>query len=80
MDDDSDSDIETPRMSPRLARRIERACCNFITYLPLIFVYGITSWAAWVIVSIGSNPPKDSWLGMPPMAPLFLASPILVYS
>ena len=48
--DDSYSD--PPNMSPRLARRIERTCCNFITYLPLVFVYGITSWAVWVIVTI----------------------------
>ncbi|SPN98971.1 related to zinc finger DHHC domain containing protein 2 [Cephalotrichum gorgonifer] len=50
-------------MSRRFARRVERTCCNFITYLPLVFVYGITSWAAWVIVNIGSNSPKDSWIG-----------------
>lgn len=53
-------------MSRRLARRVERACCNFVTYLPLIFVYGVTSWAAWVMISIGVNPPKDSWLGTLP--------------
>lgn len=64
---DDDSDVETATMSRRLARRIERACCSFVTYLPLIFVYSITAWAAWVIVSIGSNPPKDSWLGTPPV-------------
>ena len=61
---DDDSDLAPRTMSRRFARRIERACCNFVTYLPLVFVYGITSWATWVMISIGYNPPKDSWLGM----------------
>lgn len=58
-----DSYTDPPNMSPRLARRIERTCCNFIKYLPLVFVYSITSWAAWVIVTIGSNPSSVSWIG-----------------
>lgn len=48
----------------RWARRVERACCTFATYLPLLFVYGLTTWAVWVDVSIGSNASKVSWLGM----------------
>ncbi|ORY71105.1 DHHC zinc finger domain-containing protein [Pseudomassariella vexata] len=50
-------------MARRWARRAERYCCNCITYLPLAFVYGLTTWAAWVVVSIGSNPSKSSWIG-----------------
>ncbi|OAQ64983.1 palmitoyltransferase PFA3 [Pochonia chlamydosporia 170] len=50
-------------MPRRCARTIERACCTFATYIPLIFVYGLTTWAIWVVVEIGTVPPKGSWLG-----------------
>ncbi|CAK7224077.1 palmitoyltransferase for Vac8p [Sporothrix curviconia] len=40
----------------RLARRIERACCTCATYFPLAFVYGISSWAVWVVVHLGTTP------------------------
>src|SRR4051812_44549952 len=33
---------------PRLLRRLDTICCNFITYLPLVIVYGATTWAVWV--------------------------------
>ncbi|KAH6893096.1 DHHC palmitoyltransferase-domain-containing protein [Thelonectria olida] len=50
-------------MSRRWARKLERACCTFATYIPLVFVYGITSWAVWVVVSIGSVTTKSRWIG-----------------
>ncbi|GAB0134403.1 hypothetical protein EsDP_00002777 [Epichloe bromicola] len=50
-------------MSRRCARTIERTCCAFATYIPLIFVYGLTTWAIWVVVEIGMKAPKRSWLG-----------------
>lgn len=33
-------------------RRCERYCCNVIIYFPLSFVYGLTSWAVWVEMSM----------------------------
>ncbi|KAH7165739.1 DHHC palmitoyltransferase-domain-containing protein [Dactylonectria macrodidyma] len=50
-------------MSRRWARKVERACCAFATYIPLVFVYGLTSWAVWVVVSIGSVSTKSAWIG-----------------
>lgn len=35
------------------ARKAERACCSVVTYLPLAFVYGLTTWAVWVIGGMG---------------------------
>lgn len=53
----------TNAMSRRWARKLERACCAFATYIPLVFVYGLTSWAVWVVVSIGSASIKSAWIG-----------------
>ncbi|KZM20851.1 protein-cysteine S-palmitoyltransferase [Ascochyta rabiei] len=51
-------------MRPRAwARKVERYCCNTITYFPLLFVYGLTTWACWVEVSIGLVPSKNAWTG-----------------
>ncbi|KLU84827.1 palmitoyltransferase PFA3 [Magnaporthiopsis poae ATCC 64411] len=50
-------------MSRRLARRIERCCCACVGLSPLLFVYGITTWAVWVIVNIGATKTKSTWLG-----------------
>ncbi|KAI1102384.1 palmitoyltransferase PFA3 [Jackrogersella minutella] len=51
-------------MARRWARRMERYCCNCLTYFPLVFVYSITTWAVWVVVSIGSSvTPKPAWIG-----------------
>ncbi|KAI2643193.1 palmitoyltransferase PFA3 [Xylaria nigripes] len=43
-------------MSRRWARRFERYCCGCITYFPLVFVYGLSTWALWVIINITSLP------------------------
>ncbi|KAM0252780.1 hypothetical protein ACHAQJ_007567 [Trichoderma viride] len=50
-------------MAFRWARRIERACCTTARYLPLVFVYGLTSWACWVVVRIGQETEKSRWIG-----------------
>lgn len=46
------------------ARKCERGCCSVVTHLPLVFVYGLTSWAVWVQVGIGFSP-KATWTGNP---------------
>ncbi|KAL8801962.1 MAG: hypothetical protein Q9223_006800 [Gallowayella weberi] len=35
------------------ARKCERYCCSVIIYIPLAFVYGLTTWAVWVAAAIG---------------------------
>lgn len=45
------------------ARRFERCCCQTISYFPLAFVYGLTTWAVWVEVKIGFWPDADKWTG-----------------
>ncbi|KAI1057253.1 hypothetical protein LB507_001600 [Fusarium sp. FIESC RH6] len=47
----------------RWARKAERCCCIFATYFPLSFVYGLTSWAVWVVVNIGSVSTRSNWIG-----------------
>lgn len=49
------------------ARKVERYCCNTITYFPLVFVYGLTTWAVWVEAGIGFVPSKNAWTGASPM-------------
>ncbi|EME84146.1 uncharacterized protein MYCFIDRAFT_96657, partial [Pseudocercospora fijiensis CIRAD86] len=34
------------------ARNIERCCCTTFAYFPLVFVYGLTSWAVYVEVNV----------------------------
>lgn len=34
------------------ARKIERCCCTTFAYFPLLFVYGLTSWAVYVEVNV----------------------------
>ena len=60
-------------MRPRAwARKVERYCCNTITYFPLLFVYGLTSWAVWVEVGIGlvSSKNANAWTGAHTRRPL----------
>ncbi|EAQ90645.1 hypothetical protein CHGG_02580 [Chaetomium globosum CBS 148.51] len=49
----------------RWARRLERSCCTCAKYFPLVFVYGLTTWAAYVLIMLCSNPSKVTWLGTP---------------
>ncbi|KND91962.1 Palmitoyltransferase PFA3 [Tolypocladium ophioglossoides CBS 100239] len=58
-----DDDEQGITMARRCARKMERACCTFATYLPLVFVYGLTTWAVWVLVTIGTVTPGSSWMG-----------------
>ncbi|KAK5137240.1 hypothetical protein LTR08_000210 [Meristemomyces frigidus] len=59
--DDDDDEAPTfhgsPLHAPRRARqpffrRLERCCCQTLTYFPLCFVYGLTTWAVWVLVHV----------------------------
>ena len=58
----------SPPSSPSLrrhrpwARRCERRCCSVLSCFPLVFVYGLTSWAVWVEAGIGFLPIK-AWTG-----------------
>ncbi|EMD90620.1 hypothetical protein COCC4DRAFT_186615 [Bipolaris maydis ATCC 48331] len=45
------------------ARKVERYCCVAVTYFPLVFVYGLTSWAVWVQTGIGLVPSQNAWTG-----------------
>ena len=47
----------------RWARRLERSCCTCAKYFPLVFVYGLTTWAAYVLIMLCSKPSKVTWLG-----------------
>ncbi|PSS02501.1 DHHC palmitoyltransferase-domain-containing protein [Coniella lustricola] len=49
----------------RWARRLERCCCRCATYFPLLFVYGLTTWAMLVVCSIGYNTQNSFWIGTP---------------
>ncbi|KAL2151803.1 hypothetical protein VTH82DRAFT_4986 [Thermothelomyces myriococcoides] len=49
----------------RWARRLERSCCACVKYLPLVFVYGLTTWAVYVLVTLCSTQTRVSWLGTP---------------
>ncbi|EAA31509.3 hypothetical protein GE21DRAFT_7684 [Neurospora crassa] len=50
-------------MARRWARKLERYCCTCVTYFPLAFVYSMTSWAAYVDVSLSTTPSRVTWLG-----------------
>ncbi|KAK4226223.1 DHHC palmitoyltransferase-domain-containing protein [Podospora fimiseda] len=47
----------------RWARRIERTCCTCLRCFPLAFVYGLTSWACYVLWNLCSVSSKVTWLG-----------------
>jgi len=60
----------SPPASPSLkngrksfCRRLERCCCTTLTHFPLAFVYGLTTWAIWVEVSIAYFPDVSKWIG-----------------
>ncbi|KAI1327707.1 palmitoyltransferase PFA3 [Xylariaceae sp. FL0255] len=52
-------------MARRWVRRFERLCCGCLRYFPLAFVYGLTSWAVWVVINIGNFPTSktNTWVG-----------------
>jgi hypothetical protein len=53
-----------PKRRPRAwALRCERYCCAAATCFPLAFVYGVTTWAVYVAVSIGIKPSRSDWIG-----------------
>ncbi|KAI9828801.1 MAG: palmitoyltransferase for Vac8p [Thelocarpon impressellum] len=61
---DSPPPSPTAKRRPRKwARRCERHCCTALTYFPLVFVYGLTTWAAWVEAKIGFLPSRAGWSG-----------------
>ena len=44
------------------ARRFERCCCTTLSYFPLTFVYGLTTWAVYVEVSVSFlSPTSAAW-------------------
>ncbi|KAK4238497.1 Palmitoyltransferase pfa3 [Achaetomium macrosporum] len=49
----------------RWARKLERSCCACAKYFPLALVYGLTTWAVFVLVTLCSSPSKVTWLGKP---------------
>ena len=55
-DDDDESPTignSTPRRTRKsFFRRLERGCCQTLTYFPLCFVYGLTTWGLWVLVNV----------------------------
>jgi hypothetical protein len=53
-----------PKRRPRAwALRCERYCCAAASCFPLVFVYGITTWAIYVAVNIGVKPSRSDWIG-----------------
>lgn len=57
------------RKSKSCARKCERYCINTVTYIPVVVIYALTTWAVWVQASIGFLPDGRTWTGMPsPMA------------
>lgn len=55
---------QNKRRSKRLLRRCERLICGAAKCFPLVFVYGLTTWAVWVQGKVGFGHSKDSWTGM----------------
>lgn len=43
------------------ARRIERCCCSTFAYIPLTFVYGLTTWAVWVATRVSLIGERDAF-------------------
>ena len=58
------------RRTRTCARRCERYCCAVATFFPLAFVYGLTTWAAWVEGGIGLSPPGKA------QSPIFFQKPL----
>ncbi|EON63964.1 hypothetical protein W97_03193 [Coniosporium apollinis CBS 100218] len=58
----SPSPPRSPNRRRSWARKCERYCCNVVTYLPLGFVYGLTTWAVWVEAGMGIEGSRG-WTG-----------------
>lgn len=52
-------------MARRCGRRFAGACCTCAKYLPLVFVHGLTTWAVWVVLQVGSISKRSHWIGKP---------------
>lgn len=72
---------DTPPMSPPFhrrrkswARKVERVCCQTLTYFPLLFVYGLTTWSVWVAINV------SFFSGNTPLAYLKAGASILLYA
>ncbi|KAL8688300.1 MAG: hypothetical protein Q9224_004918 [Gallowayella concinna] len=59
------------RSSKSWARKCERYCCSVVIYIPLAFVYGLTTWAVWVAAGIGFRVKAAAGTG-------YLASALLI--
>lgn len=59
------SSTQSSNMAMRWVRRLERCACGCLTYFPLAFVYSLTTWATWVVCSIGSHSKHTPWIGRP---------------
>ncbi|KMP09122.1 palmitoyltransferase pfa3 [Coccidioides immitis RMSCC 2394] len=51
------------RRSSRLFRKCERFICGAAKYFPLVFVYGLSTWAVWIQATVGFGYSKNSWIG-----------------
>ncbi|OQD90688.1 hypothetical protein PENANT_c001G09098 [Penicillium antarcticum] len=70
-----------PKRRPRAwALRCERYCCAAASCFPLVFVYGLTTWAVYVAISIGIKPSKSDWIGIPSTALAFTLYALLNFS
>ncbi|KAJ5894658.1 Zinc finger DHHC-type palmitoyltransferase [Penicillium taxi] len=47
------------------ALRCERYCCAAASCFPLVFVYGLTTWAVYVETSVGFKNSRSHWIGLP---------------
>ena len=53
------------RRSRAWALRCEQYCCAVASCFPLVFVYGLTTWAIYVEASIGFKDSRSPWIGRP---------------
>lgn len=59
------SSSHSPRRNTRgWVKRCERCCMSCLTGTPLVFVYGLTSWACWVQATLGFLELPGSWSGI----------------
>ncbi len=53
------------RRPKKWALKCERYCCSIVTYFPLVFVYGMTTWAIWVQINLALEYKETTWRGIP---------------